>query len=142
MRYLLGLAGAFLVFAASFALHIVGGARDQDWLFAIAVILIYFTAAGFPAIAWLLGGRPSGRPYLVAPGALIGLALTVAALRAANDRTFAWWQIPAGLAAVAITSAALYLLAVHWPRLRSISRRSRPSAPAEGPSRRSRAERP
>ena len=42
---------AFVLFAASFALHIVAGAMDQGWLFAIAVVLIYISATGFPAIA-------------------------------------------------------------------------------------------
>jgi hypothetical protein len=121
MRYLAGLVGAFVVFLACFALHIVGGATNQDWLFAIAVVLIYLSAAGYPAIAWLLGGQPSGRPYLVAPGAIIGLALTTAALRAANDRTFAWWQLPVALAAVIAMSFVVVLCWRLWERRRAMT---------------------
>jgi hypothetical protein len=122
VRYLIGLASAFVVFVASFALHIAGGASDQDWLFAIAVVLIYISAAGYPAIAWLLGGRPSGRPYLVSPGAVIGFALTLAALRAANDRTFAWWQVPVAVAAVLATSFLVVLGWRLWERHATVQR--------------------
>ena len=120
MRYLTGLVGAFLVFALSFALHIVGGATDQGWLFAIAVVLIYFSAAGYPAIAWLLAGRLPGDRWLVISGAAIGFILTVSAVRAANDRTFAWWQIPLAVAAVVLTSAAIYAIAALGRRPRSL----------------------
>lgn len=99
--------GAFIAFAASFALHIVGGATDQDWLFAIAVALIYLSAAGFPAIAWLLAGAPAdGRVFMIL-GGIVGSVLTISALRAANDRTFEWWQLPLGIALVALTSVAI-----------------------------------
>jgi hypothetical protein len=120
VRYAIGLFGALIIFLACFALHIAGGATGQDWLFAIAVVLIYLSAAGYPAIAWLLGGRPTGRPYLLAPGALIGLALTTAALRAANDRTFAWWQVPLALAAILATSLVVVLCWRLWERRRAL----------------------
>jgi hypothetical protein len=101
-----GLAGAFLIFAASFALHIVGGATDQGWLFVLAVALIYIAAAGFPAIAALIAGALSDR-WLWVAGGIIGVVLTAAALRAANDRTLEWWMLPLGIALVAVTSATL-----------------------------------
>ncbi len=118
MQTLKGLGGAFLIFAACFALHIVGGATDQDWLFAIAVVLIYLTASGFPAIAWLLSGRPASDRTLLVAGAAIGFVLTVAALRAANDRTFAWWQPPLAMVAVIVTSAVIVAVDVQWRRSR------------------------
>jgi hypothetical protein len=106
-----GLAGAFILFAASFALHIVGGATDQGWLFVLAVVLIYLTAAGFPALAHLLAGQPaaSRAPWLL--GGAIGIVLTASALRAANDRTFEWWMAPLAIGLVAVTSAAIVGLA-------------------------------
>lgn len=107
VQRLKGILGAFALCAASFALHIIGGATDQFWLFALAVALIYFTAAGFPAIAWLLAGKPGVDRVLLTTAGATGLVLTVAALRAANDRTFEWWQVPLGVAAVALTSAAI-----------------------------------
>ncbi|MBI5949639.1 MAG: hypothetical protein HY875_15975 [Chloroflexi bacterium] len=102
---------AFVIFAAAFALHIVGGATDQGWLFAIAVGLIYLTATGYPAIAaWLLDrGDPSlrERQFTLAAGAVIAIILTTSALRAANDRTFAWWQAPLALVLVTVSTAAI-----------------------------------
>ncbi len=118
MRTLKGLGGASLIFAVCFALHIVGGATDQGWLFALAVVLIYVTASGFPAIAWLLGGRPAADRRLLAGGALVGFVLTVAALRAANDRTFAWWQPPVAMVAVIVTSAVIVAVDMQWRRSR------------------------
>ncbi len=61
-RSIFGLISAFALFAASFALHIVGGATDQGWLFAIAVGLIFLTATGFPAIALVLSGELFRQP--------------------------------------------------------------------------------
>ncbi len=105
---------AFVIFAAAFALHIVGGATDQGWLFAIAVGLIYLTATGYPAIAaWLLErGDPSvrERQFTLAAGAVAGVILTASALRAANDRTFAWWQPPLAVVLVTISTAAILAL--------------------------------
>jgi len=106
---------AFVIFAAAFFLHIVGGATDQGWLFAIAVGLIYLTATGYPAIAaWLLErGDPSvrDRQVTLAVGAVVAVVLTASALRAANDRTFAWWQPPLALALVTVSTAAILALA-------------------------------
>ena len=56
MKAAIGLTGAFGLFAAAFALHIVGGASGQRWLFAIAVALIYLTATGFAAISLAIAG--------------------------------------------------------------------------------------
>lgn len=106
-----GLASAFALFAGAFVLHIVGGATDQGWLFAIAVALIFVTATGFPAIALWLGGlqhERSGeaRATLVA-GWTIGVGLTIAALWAANGRAFAWWEFPLAPALVGAVSLRL-----------------------------------
>lgn len=108
---LFGLIGAFVLFAGSFALHIVGGATDQDWLFALAVGLIFVTATGFPAIAVLLSGefyrsKARARRVLVV-GFVAGTGLTLGALWAANDRTFAPWQYAVAPALVVFVSAVL-----------------------------------
>ncbi|MGE3073269.1 MAG: hypothetical protein AB7N24_04190 [Dehalococcoidia bacterium] len=113
-RSLFGLVAAFVLFAAAFALHIVGGATDQGWLFAIAVALIFITATGFPAIALLLSGELFGsvsaaRKTLVL-GFLIGTGLTLGALWAANDRSFAAWEFPVAPALVIVVSAILMAL--------------------------------
>ena len=113
MRVVAGLGGTLALFAASFALHIVGGATDQGWLFATAVVLIYLSAAGFPAIA-LLVGRPERRRermVLLALATSAGLALTAGALWAANDRAWAWWQLPLTPALVIAMSGAILWLA-------------------------------
>jgi hypothetical protein len=105
-----GLPGAFALFAAAFVLHIIGGATDQGWLFALAVALIYLFAAGFPVVAFLIGRPRPGhhtRATLVL-GAVAGVALTAGALWAANDRAWAWWHVPLTPALVAITSLALW----------------------------------
>jgi hypothetical protein len=101
---------AFLLFAASFALHIVGGAMDQGWLFAVAVALIAVCAAGFPVIAVAFSGASSGseRALTAAIGGAAGAALTASALWAAEGRAWAWWHIPLALAiALAATAVAL-----------------------------------
>lgn len=93
---------AFGLFAGAFALHIVGGATDQGWLFATAVALIAIFAVAFPLVA-LVAGRPATRSQRVlslAIGTVAGIVLTASALWAANDRTAAWWQGPAAIAAV------------------------------------------
>lgn len=125
MRSLVGLGGAFLLFAASFGLHIVGGATDQGWLFAIAVVLIYVTASGFPAIAWLIAGSRRDNRLIDQVGAAIGLILTIAALRAANDRTFEWWMVPLAFAAVVFTNFVILLVA------KIVANARRPRAEAE-----------
>lgn len=111
MTTLRGLAGALVPFAASFALHIVGGATDQGWLFVLAVVLIYLTAAGLPAIAHLLSGQPARSRATWLIGGAIGIVLTASALRAANDRTFEWWMAPLAVGLVVLTSAAIIGLA-------------------------------
>ena len=112
-----GLVLAFGVFAVCFALHIVGGASDQQWLFNIAVALIFLSASGFPVLALLLAGRPVGtdRNLALNGGFAIGTVLTASALWAANGRTFAWWEIPAGAAAVIGVSAVLVAVLRLWP---------------------------
>jgi hypothetical protein len=111
MAALRGLGLAFALFAGAFVLHIIGGATGQRWLFAIAVALIFVTATGFPAMALWLSGlqherNMEGRFTLVA-GWTIGVALTVAALWAANGRAFAWWQFPLAPALVGAVSLRL-----------------------------------
>ena len=102
-----GLVLAFGVFAASFALHIVGGASGQDWLFNIAVALIFLTPTAFPVIALLFAGSPRGaaRNLVLNSGFVIATGLTASAFWAANGRTFAWWEVPAAAAAVLVVSA-------------------------------------
>ncbi|MGE5597250.1 MAG: hypothetical protein ACM3S1_14595 [Hyphomicrobiales bacterium] len=114
MHALKGLAAAFVFFAVSFALHIVGGATDQSWLFAIAVALIFVAATGFPAIALLAAGPGTSiaeRRVVLGAGFAAGLLYTAGALWAANDRSFAWWHAPAAVALVLAVSAALLALA-------------------------------
>ncbi|MCK9519735.1 MAG: hypothetical protein M0R74_12040 [Dehalococcoidia bacterium] len=111
MRVARGTLLAFALFAASFALHIVGGATDQGWLFAIAVVLIYFFAAGFPFVATVLAGTPLGqqqRQATLVVGTVAGVAFTSAAYWAANGRSFAWWEIPAAAISVAVVSGFLF----------------------------------
>ena len=106
-----GLGVALGLFLASFALHIVGGATDQSWLFAIAVALIFVTATGFPVIAmWASGlGELQSLPARVVGGvgAAAGFGFTVAALWAANGRAFAWWEFPLGSVLVLFGSGVL-----------------------------------
>jgi uncharacterized membrane protein len=120
MRVLRGLFLAFAFFAASFALHIVGGATDQGWLFAIAVVLIYLTATGFPMVALFAAGRPISegeRTITLSVGAIAGVAFTTGAYWAANGRSFAWWEIPAAVVSVAVVSALLWLASTRWSGL-------------------------
>lgn len=109
-----GLGIAFAFFAGSFALHIVGGATDQRWLFAIAVGLIYVTATGFPAITLVASGITlNERPRMklaLGIGAVAGIGLTIAALWAANGRAFAWWEFVLAPALVLFTSLVLLAL--------------------------------
>lgn len=119
MQIVRGLGIAFALFAASFALHIVGGASGQGWLFAIAVGLIYITATGFPAIAIIVAGFPDldhpGARFTGAAGAIAGYVFTVGALWAANGRAFAWWEFPAAFLLVILSTA---IILVAW-RLRA-----------------------
>lgn len=101
-------------FALAFALHIVGGATDQRWLFAIAVGLIYTIATGFPAIAlWVSGQVYKGTEaakFTYTAGVIIGTGLTLGALWATNDREFTAWHFPVSLILVAVISAiVLYI---------------------------------
>ena len=110
MATLRGTVLALGFFAASFALHIVGGATDQAWLFAVAVVLIYVSATGFAGIAAWLSGRSRGTGDLVLVGwGLTGVAFTTGALWAANGRTFAWWEVPAAIALQTVVSGLLLL---------------------------------
>lgn len=114
MQIARGLGLTFAAFAAAFALHVVGGATDQAWLFAIAVGLIYLTATGFPAIAlWLSGlkyrsGRDSEVVYRV--GVLAGMGLTLGALWATNDRSFGTWTFILTPILVAVVSALILMV--------------------------------
>lgn len=105
-----GLLGAFALFAAAFILHIIGGATDQGWLFALAVALIYLFATGFPVVAVVIGRPRPGLPSraTVFLGVAAGIALTAGALWAANDRSWAWWHVPLAPALVAVTSVVLW----------------------------------
>ena len=113
MAALRGLGIAFALFAAAFVLHIIGGATDQGWLFAIAVALIFVTATAFPAMAMWLAGLQHERTlearFTLVAGWTIGVGLTIAALWAANGRAFAWWQFPLAPAMVGAVSLRLGL---------------------------------
>ena len=95
-------------------MHIVGGATDQRWLFAIAVGLIYVTATGFPAITLMASGITlNERPRMklaLGIGAVAGIGLTIAALWAANGQAFAWWEFVLAPALVLFTSLVLLAL--------------------------------
>lgn len=113
MRITRGLAIALALFVGSFALHIIGGATDQRWLFAIAVGLIYLTATGFPAIALVSSGLKRdghGGNLVLGLGALAGVGFTIGALWAANGRGFAWWVFVLAPVLVLFTSASLLAL--------------------------------
>lgn len=125
MKAAIGLAGAFGLFGSAFALHIVGGASGQRWLFAIAVALIYLTATGFAAISLAIAGfdRQSlaGRRQL-AVGTVPAVVFTSAALWAANGRAFAAWNPPLTVVLVLISTTALLAVLSHL-------RRAAPKAP-------------
>jgi hypothetical protein len=114
MRAVRGLGFAFGGFAASFALHIIGGATDQGWLFVVAVALIFVTATGFPVIAALCAGFTNSQTrearVTIVIGAGAGYGFTVAALWAANGRAFAWWEYPATMGLMLVISATLLLM--------------------------------
>lgn len=112
-RAVRGLVLAFGIFAASFALHIVGGATDQGWLFAIAVALIFISAVCFPTLALQLTGHPRNwatTMFVAVAGGVIGVVLTASAFWAANDRTFAWWEIPLATVLVGALNISLIRL--------------------------------
>ncbi len=109
-----GLGLTFAAFAAAFALHVVGGATDQGWLFALAVALIYAIATGFPAIALWVSRLPykanETAKFIYGAGVVIGTGLTLGALWATNDRAFAAWHFPVSIILVAVVSAVLLLV--------------------------------
>jgi len=111
-----GIAVMLGLFAAAFALHIVGGATDQAWLFAIAVTLIFVIATGFPAFALWAGGLAYQANEVAKStfsfGVIIGTGLTLGALWATNDREFAGWHFPVSLILVAIVSAIVLFIRV------------------------------
>ncbi len=122
MAALRGTALALGLFGVSFALHIVGGATGQGWLFAIAVVLIFVSATGFAGIAAWPSGRSAatGDLVLVVWG-IAGVAFTGGALWAANGRAFAWWEVPAAIALETLVSGVVLLahrrvtaIAGHW----------------------------
>ena len=130
MRIVRGTGIALGLFLASFALHIVGGATGQGWLFAIAVALIFVFATAFPVVAIIAGGfhdlAAVDARITAAIGAVAGYGFTVAALWAANGRAFAWWEFPLA-AGLVIAGSAMALIARALAGLQS----SRP-APARG----------
>lgn len=128
MAIVRGLGIAFGIFALSFALHIVGGASDQEWLFALAVALIYFSATGLPVIAAVAAGRsaaPFGGAALLVPAGLLGVVFTGGALWAVNGRTAAWWQPPVAVLLVGVMSAVGFALLSARQRNRSRNAGSR-----------------
>lgn len=106
-----GFAVAAAAFLVAFALHVLGGATDQAWLFGIAVGLIFVTAAGFPAIViWTSGLKYGGSDlarFAYGAGVVVGTGLTLGALWASNDRGFAGWHFPASIILVAVASAVI-----------------------------------
>jgi hypothetical protein len=100
---------AFGLFVGSFLLHIVGGATNQGWLFAIAVALIFVTATGYPAIAaWTSRAETMDARWMtVLVGAPIGVILTASALWAANDRAMAWWTVPVAIILCGISTIVI-----------------------------------
>jgi len=107
-----------VLFSVNFALHIVAGATNQAWLFGLAVVLIYASAAGFPWFATLFAGRRS-MPVLVI-GSAAGVALSFGALWATNGRAFAWWEVPLAAALVAIANIVAFRI---FPGKQSAGRR-------------------
>lgn len=120
-----GLVLTFVCFAAAFALHIVAGATDQGWLFAIAVGLIFLIATGYSGFAlWFAGLAYAGtRAATVTDllGGIAGSALTVGALWAANDRAFEVWHFAVAPLLEAGVSAVVVYVVVHlgWAKSES-----------------------
>jgi hypothetical protein len=110
MRYLRGHLIAAGLFAGFFALHVVGGATGQGWLFALAVAGIFLSATGFGAIAARTADVPATSRAgigMLATGSVAGVILTSSALWAANGRAWAAWEAPAAVALVALGTAAV-----------------------------------
>ena len=119
MKVARGITLASGLFLASFALHIVGGATGQGWLFAAAVALIYITATVFPILALALGGlrfdASAASRSAAGIGAVLGYACTLGALWATNGRAFAWWEFP--LATILLLGAsAVAAFVLVWVR--------------------------
>jgi hypothetical protein len=112
-----GLLLTFGLFAGAFALHIVGGATDQGWLFAIAVGLIFLIATGYSGFAlWIAGLAHSGTraaAWTDLLGGIAGSALTIGALWAANDRAFELWHFAAAPLIEAAVSGLVVLIVSH-----------------------------
>lgn len=107
----------FACFAAAFALHIVAGATDQDWLFAIAVGLIFLIATGYSGFAlWFAGLAYAGNRAATVTdllGGIAGSSLTIGALWAANDRAFEVWHFAVAPLFEAGVSAVVVYAVVH-----------------------------
>ena len=112
-----GLLLTFVLFAGAFALHIVGGATDQGWLFAIAVGLIFLIATGYSGFAlWIAGLAHAGTraaAWTDLLGGIAGSALTVGALWAANDRAFEPWHFAVTPLIEAGVSGLVVLIVTH-----------------------------
>jgi hypothetical protein len=112
-----GLLLTFVLFAGAFALHIVGGATDQGWLFAIAVGLIFLIATGYSGFAlWIAGLAHAGTraaAWTDLLGGIAGSALTVGALWAANDRAFEPWHFAVAPLIEAGVSGLVVLIVTH-----------------------------
>ena len=118
-----GLILTFACFAAAFVLHIVAGATDQDWLFAIAVGLIFLIATGYSGFAlWFAGLAYGGNRQASITdllGGIAGSALTIGALWAANDRAFEVWHFAAAPLMESAVSAVVVFVVVRlgWARV-------------------------
>jgi len=115
MQVVRGLALTFLAFAAAFVLHIIGGATNQDWLFAFAVVLIIIIATGFSGWAlWFAGLADSGsRAAMVTDllGGIAGSLLTIGVLWAANGRSFeAWHFLAAPLIECGVSALVVFVV--------------------------------
>ncbi len=112
-----GLVLTFVLFAGAFVLHIVGGATDQGWLFAIAVGLIFLIAAGYSGFAlWIAGLAHAGtRTASVTDllGGIAGSVLLIGALWAANDRSFELWHFAAAPLIEAAVSGLVVFVITH-----------------------------
>ena len=116
-RSLRGLGVAGGLFGFSFALHIVFGAANQDFMFKVAIGLIFASAVLFPVVAAAGAGlglrsRDGGRTVLI--GMAVGTLLTAAALWATAGRQLLWWQPVAAALLVGLGSAGVFGFAERW----------------------------
>lgn len=130
MRLVRGIVLALGIFLAAFALHIVGGATDQRWLFITAVVLIFLSAVLFPVLALLTSGRTRAprREHLAT--FVIGFALTWSALWATSDRSVQGWQPFVAAAAVALASLPLLGFLDKWFKAPSTATKGRAGSKA------------